>query len=90
MDSGAWYPSVGQRVRVRDRAGSAATCRVLAHFPEELGATGRVSDERVCPVISGHAYLVELDRPYPWVTTAAGPMELVARHYAADELEPAG
>jgi hypothetical protein len=88
MDSGAWRPGVGQRAQMLGRMGSAARCDVLEHFPEEHGATGRVADERVRPVIPGHAYLVELDRPHPRVTTAAGPLELVARHYAADEVEP--
>jgi hypothetical protein len=90
MESGAWRPVVGHRVRVLGRMGSAARCDVLEHFPEELGATGRIADERVRPGLPGHAYLVELDQPYPRVATAAGPMELVARHYAADELEPTG
>lgn len=88
MSSASWRPLLGDRVRVRQGVGATFTCDELPHHPEEQGSTGRVVAARAQPGAPDHPYLVKLDRPYPRVRYGGADAPIVARHYAADELEP--
>jgi hypothetical protein len=70
--------------------GREIACSEQPHYPEEAGRTGRILADRALPGTPAHRFLVIFDRPVPVVRMgAAGMMPLSARHYAADELEPA-
>jgi hypothetical protein len=88
-DDDHWQPRVGDRVRVRAGVGSSVpTCDEMMHRPEEAGATGQVVAMRALPGAPGHPCLVLFDAPLVAMRQGAY-MSIGARHYAADELEPA-
>ena len=65
-------------------------CAELPHSPEEAGHTGIVYLGRTRRGAPGHPYFVSFDRPLPVVDVVGYLVPLPGRHYAADELEPAG
>ena len=81
-----WQPPIGDRVRIRrdldDR------CPEGAHDVNEPGHTGIVVNVRGACGGSSHPYLVLFDAPHPVMVVAERGLELQARHYAAEELEP--
>jgi hypothetical protein len=81
-----WLPRVDDAVRVaihRDQ-----TCPGCSHFRGESGRTGRVVEVRAPIGAPSHPYLVVLDRATGGDVVRDLHMSILARHYAADELEP--
>ena len=81
-----WQPPIGDRVRIRrdldDR------CPEGAHDSNEPGHTGIVVNVRGACGDSSHPYLVVFDEPHPVMMLSVRGVDLQARHYAAEELEP--
>ena len=87
MSGVSWRPRIGERVRVRlleDRP-----CEQAPHFPEEADRLGRVVRMRSASGRRSHPYLVLLDQPPARDALGGWRPSVAARHYAADELEPA-
>ena len=77
---------VGCAVRVVMRQDR--TCPECPHFNGEHGRTGRVVSMRPTPGAQSHPYLVILDKTPASEAVLDWRLAIVARHYAADELEP--
>ena len=81
-----WQPPIGDRVRIRRDIN--CRCPEGAHDWHERGHTGTVVNVRGACGGSTHPYLVVFDEPHPVMLVAERSVELPARHYAAEELEP--
>jgi hypothetical protein len=87
VDAGiVWQPPIGDRVRIRPDING--RCPDGAHDWHERGHTGIVVNVRGACGDSSHPYLVVFDAPHPVMHLSERAVELPARHYAAEELEP--
>jgi hypothetical protein len=84
----AWRPREGDRVRVAVPTGR--RCAVCPHFVGEQGRIGRIVRGSPLPYAPTHLHLVMFDEPCRIETVFNGRFPIVARHYAADELEVIG
>jgi hypothetical protein len=84
--SASWRPDVGSRVRVAIRHGR--SCSNCPHFSGESGRLGRIVKVREMIGAPSHPFLVVLDRDPAMDAVLDWRMAILARHYAADELEP--
>ena len=87
MSGTPWRPRIGERVRVRlsgDRV-----CDQAPHAPEEADRLGSIVRTRPAANGRSHPYLVLLDHPPTRDALSGWRPSPAARHYAADELEPA-
>jgi hypothetical protein len=82
----AWRPAVGATVRIV--LPHEATCPECPHFHGEAGRTGRIVKDRAPRNAPSHQYLVILDKQVNDDVHLDWRMTILARHYAADELEP--
>jgi hypothetical protein len=78
---------VGSAVRVV--IAQEQTCPGCRHFTGETGRTGRVVAVRPTKHAPSHPYLVMLDHATPGDARLTSRLAIVARHYAAEELERA-
>ena len=82
----AWQPPIGDRVRIRPDLDD--RCPEGAHDANEPGHTGIVVNVRGACGGTSHPYLVLFDEPHPVMMLSERGLDLQARHYAAEELEP--
>lgn len=89
MGAASWRPRMGDRVRVRAGVGTTIHCETMPQDAAEAGHTGVVYSDRSLDGAPDHLFLVSFDRPAPRMVVMDVDVSLPARHYAADELEPA-
>jgi hypothetical protein len=63
-------------------------CDDSPHYLGEIGANGRIIRAPADPSDLSHAYLVMFTEPLHVIAPYSGHVEVRARYYAADELEP--
>jgi hypothetical protein len=81
-----YTPRIGDLVRVV--TSDERNCDDCPHFRGEARQVGRVVRGHPEPPCSSHPYLVLFDVACVVETRFCGPIDICARHYAADELEP--
>ena len=83
---GAWRPHVDAAVQVAIHRGQ--SCPESPHFDGESGRIGRVVKVGAPDGAQTHPYLVVLQRVRVGDPLVDWRMAIVARYYAADELQP--
>jgi hypothetical protein len=81
----SYAPRIGDIVRVIAR--DERDCDDCPHFRGEAGRVGRVVRGHPEPTCPSHPYLVLFTAACVVETRFCGPIEICARHYAADDLE---